>query len=67
MATRWSATRRCLAFSIFHVKPPEGWRRRHRDRRERRYGLLRVARPAQPPESSRSAAAAMCWSSTSGR
>jgi hypothetical protein len=28
------------------VKPSEGRRRRHR-----RYGLLRVARPAQPPES----------------
>jgi hypothetical protein len=33
------------------VKSPERRRRRHRDRRPRRYGLLRVARPAQPPES----------------
>jgi hypothetical protein len=33
------------------VKSPERRRRRHRDRSPRRYGLLRVARPGQPRES----------------
>jgi hypothetical protein len=51
-ARRTEAARLDLPF----VKSSERRRRRHRDRRKRRYGLLRVACPVQSPESSRSSA-----------